>query len=294
MITSSPTLEAGLINAMAPDIKSVPAALAPLALGLVPVAGRIGAEVRGLVLTGAMPKSVIAALTRALLNHKVLFFRGQHHLDDVQHQAFARQFGALVEHPPVHSRGSQVLELDSHRGGRANSWHTDVTFEMVHPKISVLRTVQVPDRGGDTVRANTVAALQELPVPMQRFLETLWAVHGNDFDCAATRVELDDEGAKKYRKLYAANVTKTEHPVVRVHPERANEVWCSATTRSALWVTTRRTRTTSLRYCKVTSRGWKTPCAGTGHPATWRSGTTAPPSTARSTTTATRIGWRAV
>lgn len=202
-------------------VLSDPKTAAPVdALEIVPVAGRIGAEVRGVRLSGQMPAAQFAALQRALLEYRVLFFRDQHHLDDARHEAFAQRFGEIVQHPTVRSRGgTQILELDSHQGGRANSWHTDVTFELAYPKISILRTVELPERGGDTVWANTVAAYQEFPAAMRQFLDTLWAVHGNDFDYAATRVELDDEGAKKYRQLYAARVVKTEHPLVRVHPE---------------------------------------------------------------------------
>lgn len=167
-------------------------------------------------------------------------------------------------------------------------------LRVAYPKTSVLRTVQVPDRSGDTVWANTVAALQELPVPMQRFLETLCAVHGNDFDYAAARVELDDEAAKKCRKLYATKVTKTEHPVVRVHPDTGERspVLGHYAHRFVGYNTQDSDHLFAL--LQSPSRGWKTPCAGTGRRATWRSGTPAPPSTTRSTTTATRSGWCAV
>nr|WP_076884622.1 TauD/TfdA family dioxygenase [Burkholderia pseudomallei] len=78
----------------------------------------------------------------------------------------------------------------------------------------------LPDAGGDTVWANTVAAYQHLPSSLQDLVDKLWAVHGNDFDYAASRVELlHDPVAKEYRKKYAAQVIKTEHPVVQIHPE---------------------------------------------------------------------------
>ena len=104
------------------------------------LAGRIGAEVRGVRLSGDLSPETFEALRQALYRHKVLFLRGQQHLDDAQQQAFARLFGELVEHPTVPSKdGTQILELDSDHGGRANSWHTDVTFEAAYPQVSVLR-----------------------------------------------------------------------------------------------------------------------------------------------------------
>jgi alpha-ketoglutarate-dependent taurine dioxygenase len=155
-----------------------------------------------------------------LLQHKVLFFRGQQHLDDAEQQAFAQLFGALVPHPTVPSReGTQILELDSQHGGRANSWHTDVTFEVDYPQISVLRGVVIPDAGGDTVWSNTAAAYEELPIELRALADRLWAVHGNDYDYAATRVEVDDAGAKQYREVFTRRHIEAEHPLVRVHPE---------------------------------------------------------------------------
>ncbi|HEY9066708.1 MAG TPA: TauD/TfdA family dioxygenase [Burkholderiaceae bacterium] len=189
-------------------------------LDLVPQAGRIGAEVRGIRLSGALDAPTFLAIKRALLRHKVLFFRGQQHLDDAEQQRFGALFGPLVEHPTVPSRdGTQILELDSHHGGRANSWHTDVTFEATPPQVSILRAVLVPPHAGDTVWANTAAAYEELPPALKTFAENLWAVHGNDYDYAATRVETDAHGAKRYREVFTRKLIQAEHPLVRVHPE---------------------------------------------------------------------------
>ncbi len=189
-------------------------------LDLVPLAGRIGAEVRGVRLAGGLADETFAAIHAALLRHKVLFFRGQQHLDDAGQQAFARRFGPLVDHPTVPSKdGTQILELDSHHGGRANSWHTDVTFELDYPKVSVLRAVVIPPAGGDTVWANTAAAYDELPAALKALAEQLWALHGNDYDYAATRIEPDAHGAKRYQEVFTSRLIRTEHPLVRVHPE---------------------------------------------------------------------------
>ncbi|MNS95887.1 putative dioxygenase [compost metagenome] len=150
----------------------------------------------------------------------MLFFRDQVHLDDAAQQGFARLFGDTVPHPTVPSRdGTQLLELDSQHGGRANSWHTDVTFDLAYPAVSVLRAVTVPAAGGDTVWANTAAAYQDLPEPLRELADKLWALHTNDYDYTATRVNPSDEGLKRYRELFTSALYETEHPVVRVHPE---------------------------------------------------------------------------
>lgn len=189
-------------------------------LDIAPVSGRIGAEVRGLRLSGALAPETYAAIRRALLRHKVLFFRGQQHLDDAGQQAFGRLWGEIVEHPTVPSRsGTQLLELNSQEGGRANSWHTDVTFEVAYPQVSILRAVVIPPYGGDTVWANTALAYEELPPPLKALADQLWAVHSNHYDYAATRVDADAHGARKYQEVFTRQRIEAEHPLVRVHPE---------------------------------------------------------------------------
>jgi alpha-ketoglutarate-dependent taurine dioxygenase len=189
-------------------------------LNLHPVAGRIGAEVRDLRLSGELAPATFAALRQALLRYKVLFFRGQQHLDDAGQESFARLWGDLVAHPtvPVRDGTDYLLELDSVHGGRANSWHTDVTFDLAYPQASILRAVVIPAAGGDTVWANTAQAYLDLPAPLQQLADQLWALHTNDYDYAA-RFRTDDAGLKRYREIFTSTIYETEHPVVRVHPE---------------------------------------------------------------------------
>lgn len=186
-----------------------------------PIGGRIGAEVRGVTLSAHLDDDAIAAINHALLEHKVLFFRGQSHLDDAAQEAFAARFGETVAHPtvPSLSSGSRLLELDSKHGTRANSWHTDVTFVDAYPKISILRGVVIPPAGGDTVWANTAAAYANLPEVLRDLADKLWALHSNAYDYAATRNVPDTESEREYRKQFTSTLYETEHPVVRVHPE---------------------------------------------------------------------------
>ncbi|TBU72274.1 TauD/TfdA dioxygenase family protein [Phytopseudomonas daroniae] len=189
-------------------------------LDLFPVAGRIGAEVRGVQLSASLDEASVDAIGQALLRYKVLFFRNQM-LDDAQQEAFAKRLGEPVAHPtvPVRDGSSYLLELDSAQGARANTWHTDVTFVDAYPKASILRSVLVPSAGGDTVWANTTAAYEDLPVELRELADRLWAVHSNDFDYAAKRPDADPVRLEQYRKVFASTVYETEHPLVRVHPE---------------------------------------------------------------------------
>jgi taurine dioxygenase len=187
-----------------------------------PIAGRIGAEIANIKLRGDLDAESYQAIRHALLQYRVIFFRGQQHLEDAEQERFARLFGDLVAHPTeqVRNGSTAILELDTRNGnGRADQWHTDVTFVDAYPQISILRAVQVPSFGGDTVWANTVAAYDHLPAELKDLADRLWAVHSNKYDYAAQRPQATEAERKHYESTFAATVYETEHPVVRLHPE---------------------------------------------------------------------------
>jgi alpha-ketoglutarate-dependent sulfate ester dioxygenase len=187
-----------------------------------PVAGRIGAELAGIRLSTELSEATLAEIRQELIRYKVIFFRGQQHLDDREQEAFGRRFGEIVPHPTVPPlAGTEVvLELDAAKGGgRANHWHTDVTFVDAYPKASILRAVVVPSHGGDTVWANTAAAYRDLPADLRALADGLWAVHTNAYDYASIRPNASVADLRRYNEVFTATVYETEHPVVRVHPE---------------------------------------------------------------------------
>lgn len=192
-------------------------------LDIRPVTGRIGAEIHGITLSGDLDAATVQAIEAAVVRHKVVFFRGQHHLDDAEHEAFTALFGDPVAHPtvPVADGSNYLLELDSKEGYAASSWHTDVTFVDAYPKGSILRALTVPEAGGDTVWANGETAYEGLPEPLRQLVNNLWAVHSNDYDYAAVLAAANDKEKQRqsdHRSVFASTVYETEHPVVRVHP----------------------------------------------------------------------------
>lgn len=190
-------------------------------LDIHPVAGRIGAEIRGVTLSGDIDGAVLAALRQALLRHKVIFLRGQGHLTDQEQERFAQRLGTPVAHPtvPAVPGTATLLELDSKHGARANSWHTDVTFIDAYPQASILRAVVIPAAGGDTVWANTASAYLDLPPELRELADRLWAIHTNLYDYAAARPDLSEDARKAFQSVFASTVYETEHPVVHIHPE---------------------------------------------------------------------------
>ncbi len=189
------------------------------ALDIYPVTPAIGAEIRGVRLSGDLPAATVTAIRDALLRHRVVFFRGQGHLDDAGHQAFARLLGPIVPHPTVPSvAGTEaVLDIDA-ENVRASQWHTDVTFVEAFPLFSVLRGVVIPPVGGDTVWANTVAAYATLPPLLRGLADQLWALHANAYDYGATRPNATARQVQRYETVFKSTVFETEHPVVQVHP----------------------------------------------------------------------------
>lgn len=182
---------------------------------LTKIGHNLGARIDGLHLSGDLDDTTVADIRRAVLAHKVVVITGQHHVDDDVQYAFAGRLGIPTKaHPTVLSRGEDLLPLE----GAANSWHTDVTFVDRIPKMSVLRAVVQPEYGGATMWASTVAAYAALPAPLRVLADALRAVHTNDYDYAE-HLTVGDSTDPAYREEFVRTVFRTEHPVVRVHPE---------------------------------------------------------------------------
>ena len=165
----------------------------------------------------------MAQIRAALLKHKVVFFRGQHHLDDDEHIAFAEKLGPLTTaHPTVNTGSARILSLAANKGMAANSWHTDVTFVDRIPAFSILRGVTIPAYGGNTVWANTVAAYDALPATRSRRSSTTC---GPSTPTTTTtpprrRTRRTTTTTQVFKREEFRRVKyETAHPVVRVHPE---------------------------------------------------------------------------
>jgi taurine dioxygenase len=187
-------------------------------LGIRKLTARIGAEVTGARPDLDLDADEVATLRAALNEHKALVFRDVT-IDDEGQQRFARYFGELTTaHPtvPAIAGAPHVLPVDS-QDGRANHWHTDVTFVVSPPQLSTLRSVTIPPYGGETLIASSAAAYRDLPEPLRAFADTLWAVHANDYDYAVPPESLD-EAERERRTVFTSIRYETVHPVVRVHP----------------------------------------------------------------------------
>ena len=174
----------------------------------------IGAELIGADLSRP-DETLISEVRAALLKYQVVFFRDQHELTRPQHIAFARAFGVLEIHPatPKGQEDPEVLRMahGPNSKGKENSWHSDVTWRERPSLGSILRAIELPDVGGDTLFSNMVLAYNELDDGLKAKLSDLVAVH----DIARVFAKRLGQAPESLHDNYPPQ----EHPVIRTHPE---------------------------------------------------------------------------
>ena len=183
----------------------------------------IGAEVMGVNLgDAARDDGLFGELRMLLLKHKVLFLREQE-ISRAEHVAFARRFGELEDHPvagsdPEHPGLVRIYQdLDSKPEHYENAYHCDATWRQAPPFGCVLRCIETPAVGGDTIWVNMGEAYRRLPEDVKRRIEGLRAKHSIEHTFGAA---MEPEQRAKLAAAYPA----AEHPVVRTHPETGEKI----------------------------------------------------------------------
>jgi alpha-ketoglutarate-dependent taurine dioxygenase len=179
----------------------------------------IGAEISGVDLRQPLSLEQRDRIKALLLKHRVLFFRNQS-ISGEQQVALARQFGKIYEHPNTRKVDHRVT-ADSAQSHRISAtiakqeykvtsgvWHSDTSW-LVRPTWgAILRTVDIPALGGDTIWANGHAVYESLSDELKEKIENLHVVH--DFQSALKRVGLE--------------YPIVAHRLVRVHPETNEKI----------------------------------------------------------------------
>ena len=188
-----------------------------------PLTCAIGAELVDVQLADALrDDGLFAEIKTALLKHKVLFLRRQS-ISRAEHVGFARRFGELEDHPvvgsdPEHPGLVQIYKTpDKPLDRYENSWHCDATWREVPPMGCVLRCVECPPVGGDTMWANMALAYEMLPSHIKDVIAPLRARHS--IECTFGAAMPADK-----RLALKAQFPDAEHPVVRTHPETGEKV----------------------------------------------------------------------
>ncbi|KAF2083501.1 TauD-domain-containing protein [Saccharata proteae CBS 121410] len=182
---------------------------------------KIGTEIHGVhlaKLNDAQKKD----LARLIATRGVVFFRNQDDLDIDAQRALGAYFGKLHKHATTSVPRREGLE-DVHVVFTEGSkdlrslftptflWHSDVTYEIQPPSYTSLKLLTGPPRGGggDTLWSSQYAAYDALSPYMQRYLESLTALHS---------AEIQAEGSKALGRAVRRDPVVTEHPLIRTHP----------------------------------------------------------------------------
>jgi taurine dioxygenase len=185
---------------------------------VIPLTCALGAELKNVSLAQASrDDGLFAEIKQLLLEHKVLFARDQD-MTDQEHAAFARRFGPLEDHPLAPSASGEpgIIHIwktpDSPPERYENAWHNDATWRECPPMGAVLRCVECPPVGGDTMWANMELAYERLPQHIKETIADLRARHSMEASFMAAK-PIEERLAMK------ARFPDPEHPVVRTHPE---------------------------------------------------------------------------
>ena len=183
----------------------------------------IGAELSGINIADAIhDDDLFSTIRELLLRHKVLFLRDQE-ITRGEHVAFAERFGQLEDHPVAGSHPDypglvQIYKNpDSPIDRYENAWHSDASWREIPPMGSLLRCVECPPVGGDTMWANMVVAYERLPEHIKQQIDGLRARHSIEASFGAV-MPIEKRLALK------AQYPDAEHPVVRTHPETGEKI----------------------------------------------------------------------
>ena len=195
----------------------------PDSIKVEPLTCAIGAELSNVNLgVASRSPALMAEIRKLLLQYKVLFWRNQD-ITRAEHVAFARYFGDLEDHPVAGSdpENPGLVRIykspDTPNDRYENAWHTDATWREKPPFGCVLRCIECPPVGGDTMWANMVLAYERLPQPVKSQIAGLRARHSIEASFGAAMP------AEK-RLALKAQFPDAEHPVVRTHPETGEKV----------------------------------------------------------------------
>ncbi len=192
---------------------------------ITPMTQHTGAEVIGIDFREPVDDETKAALNQAWAHYHVLILREQNFTPD-EYKRAATVFGELQPHdkkehhvpghPDLYYVSNDVIK-NGKRIIPGETFHTDHSNHPAPPKATMLYTVSLPSRGGDTQYVDMHSAYDDLHEAMKRRIEGLRARHVYQ---------------SKYspRELFGLNEDSARampppglHPLVRVHPENGRK-----------------------------------------------------------------------
>jgi taurine dioxygenase len=193
-----------------------------------PLTSHVGAEILDIDLSRPQPDAVFSEIRRLFARYGVLFFRDQT-LTIEQYVALGERFGTLEDndtlaHAPGFPQVGMLVKEPTHLTSIGDMWHTDHTYLSEPMKATMLRAIEVPPYGGDTLFLHTARAFAALPDGLKETLRSLKALHSR------THLIRDGKYAAQYFKERPSQ-TATDtlaataiHPVVTRHPDTGEEI----------------------------------------------------------------------
>jgi len=194
-------------------------------LDVVALTEHIGAEIRGIDLRDPLGEQTIAAIRQAWLDHLVLVFRGQQFAQEdlIRATGYFGEIGPLSRPPKYFPKGyakllpnimliSNIRENGEVIGalpdGEMNFHHDMIHAELPHNG-TLLYSVEVPSRGGDTLFASGYAAYDTLDPTIRNRLEGRRAL--NRYNYGSTIRGETRNAVEAFNEAV--------HPVFRTHDE---------------------------------------------------------------------------
>lgn len=193
----------------------------------------IGAEVTGVRLS-SVDDGAFAEIVSALDAHSVLVFPGQSITDEEQ-IAFTQRFGELETFPLAANNSTRNPEIfratnvgedgkllpvqhsEAKYLALTQIWHTDSSWRPIPAHATLLRAVEIPSHGGETMFASLTAAWEALPDSRKRDLRELKAIHSFEYTRSLS------DGLKPLTDDERARVPPVVRPIVRKHPTQGGE-----------------------------------------------------------------------
>ncbi len=189
-----------------------------------PLAGALGAEVRGVSLAGLQDEAAWDEIRRAFVEHMVLVFRDQA-LSPAEQMEVGRRFGAPCHYPFVTGMADypyifEIIKEPHETQNFGGGWHSDTTYLAQPPLATLLYAIETPARGGDTLFANTRAAYDALSEGMRRLIDGLVGVNSAGLKYGGGRSAMHKSiAAMQIHGTDEADALEAEHPVARTHPD---------------------------------------------------------------------------
>ena len=188
-----------------------------------PLAGALGAEIRGIDLKEAADRNY-HAIHEAFLKYSVLVFRDQE-LQPADLMRVGARWGEPCHYPFVSGIDGfpfifEVVKEESETVNFGGNWHSDTTYLARPPLATLLYALETPKQGGDTLFANTYAAYDALSEGMRAILNKLVGLNSASLKVTGGRRRMHSTiGGMKTQDMEKADEYEAEHPVVRTHPD---------------------------------------------------------------------------